>query len=360
MWDIDHHHASGVWMPYRLKRKTSWHYLNMSIALAVASAAFTAGINEARADDGLDQSVVTSRVESAIDRGLTYLSKTQATNGQWKTDYPGAIISLAMLAFMSQGHFPDDGGPYESEMSKALDALLEISESNEAGVMGTSMYGHGLAVLALSELWGETDRDEDVRLALNRGVDVILRAQSRVGGWRYRPRPDNQDVSVTAMQVVALASARQAGISVPDKVIDKAIRYINMCHDKRTGGFCYTAGGEPPQFGRTAAGTAALMLCGRHNAPEVTSGVNYLNNMTEEDLNKGAHFEYSHYYGVIVMRQASDTQFDRWYTRVRDKILQRQQADGSWSSNVNEAAYATAMGVITLSSAYQFIPAYQR
>ena len=45
-----------------------------------------------------------------------------------------------------------------------------------------------------------------------------------------------------------------------------------------SGGFTYQAGIGGPEFARTAAATFSLMMLGKHDAPEVKSGVNYINN----------------------------------------------------------------------------------
>ena len=47
--------------------------------------------------------------------------------------------------------------------------------------------------LFVIELWGMTaDREDNKRIQvqLERAVQVILRAQSPLGGWRYHARPD--------------------------------------------------------------------------------------------------------------------------------------------------------------------------
>ena len=87
------------------------------------------------------------------------------------------------------------------------------------------MYEHGLATLALSEVWGMSDNAK-LRDSLKRAVQIILRSQNREGGWRYHPRPEDADLSVTVMQIVALASAREAGIYVPDETIEKALSFV--------------------------------------------------------------------------------------------------------------------------------------
>ena len=232
--------------------------------------------------DAADASnLLNRRTEAAIVRALNYLKQSQDSEGRWDGNDSNwvAYNSFVMIAYMLNGHFPNSKQPYGPTLSKALDAFLEESEGRSDGYIGTSMYAHGLATLCLSEVWGHTDKDEQVRKALKAAVNVILRSQSELGGWRYNPWPGGADVSVTAMQVIALAAARQAGIFVPDATIDRAVRYVNLCHHADSGGFTYVAGMGAPGFARTAAATFSLMMLGKHGAPEVKSGVNYINKM---------------------------------------------------------------------------------
>src|SRR6202035_2609984 len=83
-----------------------------------------------------------------------------------------------------------------------------------------------------------------------KAVDLIVKSQNTQGGWRYEPAPTGADISVTIMQVMALRSAKNGGLHVPDTTLKKAIAY-------KPGG--------PPGFARTAAGVCVLILAGEYN-----------------------------------------------------------------------------------------------
>jgi prenyltransferase/squalene oxidase-like repeat protein len=302
--------------------------------------------------------LLTPRVETAIDRGLAYLKSTQTADGHWGGQYPVAHTALSLIAFMMRGNFPREK-PYGDVMEKGLDFLLRESKANAFGYMGTNMYAHGLATLALSELWGQTDRDKEVREAIKRAVQVILLAQNREGGWRYNPKPESADVSVTAMQLVALNSAKQAGILVPDETIQKAIRYVNACHNT-DGGFSYMPRGGSA-FPRSAAAVFSLMMCGEHESPAVKQGLGYLENLGTNTIDRGSHWAYGHYYAALCMYVGGDDTFDRWYPMIRDRLLASQTRDGSIRPpSENQQPYATAMSLIVLSIPYSYVPVYQR
>jgi hypothetical protein len=243
-------------------------------------------------------------------------------------------------------------------MEKALDAILKDEAQDISGYMGTNMYSHGLATLALSEAWGQTDRDDEIHKKLKTAVDIILKSQSPAGGWRYNPIPGDADVSVTAMQLVALSAARQAGILVPNATIEKAIRYIHLCKEETTGGFTYVAGRGDAALARSAAATFSLMMCGQHDSPEVQSGIKYLQGLPASKFNKTPNYFYGHYYSALVMSMAGEESFRAWYPEIRNAVLQRQRKDGSFQTG--NPAYATSMGLIILSIPKGYVPAYQR
>jgi hypothetical protein len=301
------------------------------------------------------------RTQAAIDRSLKYLAASQSADGSYGKGNSAAMTALTLIAFMVNGHLPGEG-PYGDGMDKGIDYLLKGQD--EGGYIGSSMYAHGLVTLALSEVWGMTDKDDEVKAALKRAVKLIFHAQNEVGGWRYWPRPQDADISVTAMQIVALASAKQAGILVPDERIEKAIRYCKMCYDPASGGFNYQARPySAPAFPRSAAAVTALMMCGEYDASEVEGGLKYLLGYREEKFAKVGHYWYAHYYAIQVMYRAGPAEFSRWYPRIRDAILAKMAPDGGVGrrrSRRGGGVYGTEMAAIILGSPCHFVPAYQR
>jgi len=312
----------------------------------------------AEGDGRVGVAELTVEVESAIDRGLKCLASQQNKDGSWGNQYKGAATSLSLMAFMLKGHFPKKG-LYGSNVDRGIEYLLKKSAEG-SGYIGSSMYEHALSTLALSEAWGMSDRDE-VRDALKRGVDIILRAQANSGGWRYDPRPTDADVSVTAMQLVALASAREAGILVPTKTIEKAVRYVKGCQVAGSGGFGY-ADNHSPIFSRSAAGLMSLLISGERNTPAVQKGIEYLKNLPESKFTRVSGFYmYGHYYAIQSMYQAGETHYQEWYPQIRDTLLPRQNKDGSWyAPECGDAGYGTAMAILILGVPYRYLPIYQR
>src|SRR5262249_22750088 len=136
------------------------------------------------------------------------------------------------------------------------------------------MYGHGIASIALAEIYGQT-RSAGMRPKLERVIKLIVASQNREGGWRYRPVAYDADISVTVLQVVALRAAKNAGLDVPQATIDAAIRYVKACQHEPSGGFSYQPGHDPG-FARTAAAIYSLQVCGLYDDPMVKRGSEYL------------------------------------------------------------------------------------
>lgn len=329
------------------------------LAVACPAAAQSAG-PQASDPDGAPE--LTVAAEQAIDKGLKYLLATQNADGSWtgeKASRPIAGTCLGLMAFMVKGHFPGFGR-HGDALDRAKQWLLKKAEGSPGTAMG-GMYEHGLYTLALSELWGMTADVNDnrrIQVALEQAVSVILRAQNPGGGWRYQPRPDaGQDTSVTAMVFIGLASARQAGVLVPDETIERVVGYLrDQAWDQPSGGFGYMPGGGAT-LGCTAGGAYAAQLCGQRDTEWVQAAIRNLERNPKVFQTRG-HFYYSHYYAIQAMVLAGDDHYAKWYPQVRDALIRRQAANGSWGDN--ESPHTTPMAIIILGTPHRYLPIYQR
>ena len=308
----------------------------------------------------------------AVDKALAWLASKQEPDGSWSDAehrHSTAICSFAVLAFLSDGHLPGRGKHGETVLKAARFLAASANPVNgclvgSRGAHGRDMYCHGMATLALGQLWGTGGQalDDAIRPVLERAVLLILQSQNPQGGWRYLPTPNDADISATVMQVMALRAARNSGLHVPDQVMDKAIAYISSCRDPKTGGYSYQPKQNAPEFARTAAGICVLHLCARHTADEIPKAVQYL----ESRFDSKHHFFYGHYYASHAMHQVGGKSWENWYKRLVNKLLPEQAPDGSWPKNGKldtsspGPVYQTAIAVIALAVPQQFVPIYQR
>lgn len=307
-----------------------------------------------------DKVKMDDKTKKAVDKALEYLKTTQAKDGSWGGVGKTAVTSFAVLAFMSNGHVPNQG-TYGPEVAKAVRFLL--SGSNDSGFLvhpsgGGNMYCHGMATLALSQVWGMTG-DPEVKKVLKKAVDLIAKTQNHEGGWRYEPAPTGADISVTIMQVMALRGAKDSGLHVPDETIKKAIAYINKCHDAKSGGYKYQPPAGGAGYARTAAGVCVLQLCGEYEAKQIEGAVKYLETTAEDRQ----HWWYGHYYAAHAMNQVGGKKWEDYYGRVSAKLLSRQKSTGEWDEPQERhvgPAYQSAIAVLILSVPTHYLPIYQR
>jgi hypothetical protein len=300
--------------------------------------------------------------KKATAKALEWLAQKQNADGSFSDGaYPhnSAMTAYAMLAFMSQGHLPNQG-QYGPEVAKAARFLVagQRKDGYLVGARGGNMYAHAMAALALGELYGQTG-DDTLKPVVQKSAELIIGSQSPNGGWRYEPQPTGSDISVTIMQVMALRAAKNAGIHVPSTTLKKALAYVKSC-ERPGGGFAYMPGSSPG-FARTAAGLCVLYLAGEYDAKEIPQGVEYL----KRNFDTHQHFYYGHYYAAHAMHQVGGKEWEDWYARLVRYFVtsNNQNADGSWSTTSRREVgpvYQTSIAVIILSVPAHYLPIFQR
>jgi hypothetical protein len=306
------------------------------------------------------------RVEASVDRALEYLLTQQLPTGSWPSQFGDnhGINAVCVLAFLGRGHAPGRG-PYAPVLDRGLAHIL--ATQNEQGLYHSPnpshgpMYEHGLATLAVVEAYGFVGT-KAMRASAQRAIDLIVKSQAPVGGWRYQPVPNQADLSVTVMQVVALHAAQNARLDVPRETLDRALGYVRACVVP-AGGFAYQPGGGPGRA-RTAAGVLSMQLLGAFDDPAVENGLAWLH---KRGYSRGTgHFFYMNYYAMQAHFQAGDKWWDDWHPKVRDLLFEHQREDGSWPGfgdakyNGPSLCYSTAMAAIALEVYLHYLPAYQR
>jgi squalene cyclase len=340
----------------------------------------------ALADDPKDEAVngakdmITAEAQKAIDRGLAYLAQAQKPDGSWgDRQYVGnvAVVSLAGLAFMAGGHQPGRGH-YGKVVEKALDYVMSKEAKDQGRTPGYlchnstqfgGMYSHGFGALFLAEAYGMAPKPVQKRLrdTLERAVKLIVDSQNKDGGWRYNPRPETADVSVTICQIMALRSARNAGLTVPKATVERCIKYVRSCQNPDDGGFSYMAHQRGQSaFARSAAGVCALYCAGVYEGKDIEKGLDYLrrprpNNGFGRMGRDEMHYYYGQYYAAQAMWTAGGDYWKEWFPAVREELLSRVrfQATGVWGDAQTCTDYATAMACIILQIPNNYLPILQ-
>ncbi|TVQ33409.1 MAG: prenyltransferase [Phycisphaeraceae bacterium] len=344
---------------------------------AVAAPAAIAG--DTRPDGGRSaenvalENEMTPELDATVTRGLEWLARNQNPDGSWtggsRYGRHVGITALACIAFMADGHIPGRGG-YGDNVARGLDFVL--NNMTETGLLAREtshgpMYGHGFAALFLGEIYGMTgggpDKAQASRLydALLRSIRLIVQTQNNEGGWRYNPVPYDADISVTICQIMALRSARNAGVDVPIGTIDRAVEYVRQCQNP-DGGFKYqlTSGGSA--WPRSAAGVASLYYAGIYEDDAIERGLDYIiqTGMPGRMMRQSAHYYYGHYYAVQSMYLAGGERWEQWWPAIRSELISLQREDGAWDDPHAGQAYGTSMALIILQMPKRYLPIFQK
>jgi hypothetical protein len=335
---------------------------------------------------------VKDRVDIATDKAVAYIVKMQEADGSFNDSSARhsarngyAMTALGIMALASIGHQPVDPSREGVAMKKALDFILRRDQGRGPkeyfGSDGSRMYGHGITTLCLTEMLGmSVTRTQEARLreVTTKAVNLILTSQNvrksspkYRGGWRYKPDSHDSDLSVTVWQLMALRSAKNAGLNVPKEAIDMAVRYLKRSYfsprnargeptNLRSG--CGYIPGSPPRYSTAAAGLLSLQVCGEYDTPEVRGTTNWLVNRPVNS--KEQWFYYGTYYYAQGMQKREKHIADRARQLTEDVLLKLQRADGSWEGKdgMEKGAgriYSTALATLSLSVKHHFLPIYQ-
>jgi hypothetical protein len=314
------------------------------------------------------------KTETVIKGALKWLATKQQPNGAWgSTDmerqHPVAITGYALMAYQATGHLPAEG-EFGKNVSLGLQYLLDNTTPD--GLIGNKnngqyMYGHGIAAIALAEMYGQT-RSPAMKPKLDKIMRVIIGSQNNEGGWRYRPIAYQADISVTVLQVVALRAAKNSGLDVPQATIDNAVKYVKKCYHPATGGFSYQPG-QSPGFARTAAAIYSLQVCGLYDDPMVKAGSKYLFEHQREA--RGEWWTYGNFYASPAQYMQGGDVWQKWYEGYKQTLLSKVTTHGDvsyWDPDEAQLdsgrrvgpVYSTAVYTMMLGMPNHYIPLYQR
>jgi hypothetical protein len=201
------------------------------------------------------------------------------------------------------------------------------------------------------------------------------------GGWRYL-KGYRGDMSMFGWQLMALKSARTAGLDVPDEAFDRAIDFL-LVHGRaqrqrkqsRYGGLAGyriavdrngTETVEPPKPSMTAEALFCKQMLGiDRQHPSYNEAVEYL---LQNSPRRSKQNLYYWYYGTLAMYQHGGEPWRRWNQALRDTLVADQRTDGDFAGSWNPRApwgdfggrvFSTALSALCLEVYYRFLPLYQ-
>ncbi len=315
--------------------------------------------------------VVPRDVREITDRGLQFLLKTQTDSGAWSDGYTGpGTTGLGLMAFLASGEDPNFG-LYSQPIRKAIRSIIR-TQNGSTGYMGDSMYQHGFATLALAEAYGavdETDlwetgqprrgKERSIGEALELAVRCAVTSQAKNphSAWRYSPGARDADTSVSGAVLMGLLAARNAGIEVPDKSIDSAIKYFSsMTGSSGAVGYSGGLGGFGQSIARSSIACLVYSIAKRKDLKQYEASKKYVvTNMKEQ-----SHYEeYARYYQAQALFQADLDAWEKWNRSTVRQLKASQNDDGSFSGQFGKPT-ATSLNLLSLALNYRFLPIYER
>ncbi len=320
----------------------------------------------------------TPESENAVALGLAWLAAHQWQDGGWRLDLTkgpcggrcrdsGKVATstgatgLALLPFLGAGH-THLAGDYRDVVNNGLYYLKSrgIKTAHGMDLQEGTMYGHGIATLALCEAYAMT-QDESLREPAQKAIDFICYAQHSAGGWRYYPNQPG-DTTVFGWQMMALKSASMAGLDVPSPVVMLAERFLDSVQSAKGAYYGYQIRGKKP--GPTAVGLLIRMYTGwPREDPRLQRGVAFL--ASEGPAPRDMYFNY---YATQVMHHYGGPTWPKWNVKMREQLIKAQATAGhergSWffidqHGSQGGRLYTTAICTMILEVYYRHLPIYQ-
>lgn len=336
----------------------------------------------------------TAESEKAVARGLKWLAEHQNKDGSWSmspstvcgneacgstlAECQEAATGLALLPFLGAGHVPGEKGPYKDMLEKGMAWLVSRVDKQgrilqENAPTHFHMYAHAIATIVLCEA-SALAPEANYKPAAQRAAQYIINAQNRVdGGWRYAPG-DAGDTSVFGWQVMALRSARVAGMNVPKPTTTLARRWLSIAQASADQSAYSYQRGRPP----TPVMTAEALLCRQlfGDSPRARGMARGIS-LVFDDLGRSlpSRNYYYWYYATQLMHNSGGKNWSRWNAVIREKLIAEQllgngagHAAGSWQPLVptpdrwgrtGGPIMQTSLGLLTLEVYYRYLPLYQ-
>ena len=360
-------------------------------------------------------------VEKTVERGLVFLAQTQFPDGRWAFDRlpPGSGASrdeaelgqqnadtgatgIALLAFLGSGytHLRQEGilESHHECVQKGLDWLIRNQQSDGSLFRldtdidrKARIYSHGIATISLCEAYGMT-RDPRLKGPAQKAVDFIINHQTRdKGAWRYTPEPGQAwrgegDTSISGWMLMALVSAKMAGLDVPDVTVKRVQTWLNLASVENGAKYVYLPMTNPQDEEQrewttpTPAMTAEGMLMRLYLRPftgqkaddaAFTRGLEYLASQAPHIHDQTLRDTYYWYYGTQVMFHAKGKYWEDWQEQITKNLMSTQIQEGalhgSWSptypvldrwGHVGGRHYITTMHLLILEVYYRHLPLY--
>jgi hypothetical protein len=351
----------------------------------------------------------------AVRDALMWLKHHQAPGGYWSSSefddqcgqqgtdtlcdglgsplFDVGVTGLSLLAFLGAGN-TEKSGDFQSTVKIGVKYLLDIQEADGSLVPRNSTqgtYDHVIATLALCETYAYGRRYQ-LKRPTQDALNALYAMRTPGSGWRYTPQhiemrdpSRSADTSVTGWAILAMSTARKAGLYVDEDAWADSLQFLDEMTDPVTGRTGYIdRGGSVAREASTEAAwpanqseamTAVALLCRIFADPDLTDptqkqlvelGVSRLLALPpvwDDDL-PGRRDYYYWYYAAYALYQIGGQPWRTWEHALLQSLLPRQhrtgERRGSWDpqedpwGRAGGRVYATAINTLTLEVYYRY------
>jgi hypothetical protein len=343
-------------------------------------------------------------IDAAIRRGVDFLVEHQEKNGAWGTIFgtkpynvlasvPGshhafraAVTALCISALIETGgERPEVKRAIDRGEAWLLENLPRVRRANPSEFYNSWTHAYGIAALVRLLDYRQEDKAKcrRIRELIEQQIEMLRRYEVVDGGWAYydfnahTKKPSGSSISfVTATVLIAFHKARQAGIEIPERLVERGLASIRR---QRNPDFAYMYGEYlkmRPRYpinrpggslGRSQVCNLAMRLWGDE---KVTDAVlkTWLNRLFARNLwldigrkrpipheswfkVAGYFFYYGHYYAALCIEELPAEDRPEFQDQLAHILLRLQEKDGSWWDyplyNYHQQ-YGTAMALMSL------------
>lgn len=299
--------------------------------------------------------------ERAVARALEWLKRVQEPDGRWSSKKNGgevnadtAMTGMGLLCFLSAGHTHTRDGPYRETVSRAIDHLVSRQQADGDLAPGETMYGQTIASVALCEAYAMT---HDARLARPvklavEFVDASARTNDGSAG----------KTSVLGWQVMAMESARRAGVKTSNITFDAARRWLDSVASAGAPGRYAYQRGQAASPAMTAEAMFVQQLLGRGAGEARMEDSARFILETRPRWEEGAPTHYW-YYATLAMFQQQGEAWREWNDALVPELVSHQRTEGelagSWDpqdrwSKLCGRVHQTAVCTLSLEVYYRY------
>lgn len=314
-----------------------------------------------------------SSIDAAIAEGVAFLVGSQNPDGSWGTGVqtrgteiysmvPGShdayrvgTTGLCVMALREAGE--------TKAHTKGVAYLIEHGDAKrDAGPLLYNTWAHIYALQALAAELKANPTSTAIHAAADHQVKRLIQFETYVGGWNYydfKEQTQKPSLAATSFQtaaaLVAMNEAREAGIEIPQGLIDRAMRRVEETRQP-DGSYLYgsdykymiklPANKMNGSIGRQQSNNFALWFLGskKIGKPQAVEGLrNFFANHDWIEMGRkrpmpheawyqtsGYYYYFGHYYAARIVEQLDGSSKAEAQRELASHVMPYQESDGSW------------------------------